>query len=93
MKASMQSMGDVLQETGTALPAKLQSFQSTLQEIETSLNKQQDQPLSQIEQAIYHRENVAANTNETVGQEEEDTTEEFQKLPPAQRLANLLCRD
>jgi len=93
MKASMQSMSDVLQETGTALPAKLQSFQSTLQEIETSLNKQQDQPLSQIEQAIYHRENVAANANETVGQEEEDTTEEFQKLPPAQRLANLLCRD
>jgi len=87
MKASVESMEQVLQETGTAVPAKLQRFQSTLTEIEQSLKKQQSQPLSQIEQAIYHRENVPNGNNNN------DSTEELQKMPPAQRLANLLCRD
>jgi len=85
MQASLESMQTVLQEMGTAVPSKLLKFQSMLQEIEQALHQQQSQPLSQIEQAIYLRHR-AENDN---GQD----TAELEQLEPAQRLANLLCRD
>jgi len=84
MKTSLAKMTEALEETGTSLPQKLQSFQATLNEIQSSLEKNPERPSSQIEKAIYSREEQNS---------EEDTTAEIQQLPPAEQLANLLCRD
>lgn len=87
MKASLSSMQAALQETGSVLPAKLRSFQLTLQEIERSLDKSGGS--SKIEQAIYSREEQIIAMP---GEENDADSMDFQVLAPEQRLANLLCR-
>lgn len=93
MQASLESMRTTLQEVGTAVPPKLSQFQSTLREIERALDRQHrpDRPLSQIEQAIRlrHRHHHHAGEENGGG----NATAELEQLEPAQRLANLLCRD
>jgi hypothetical protein len=87
MTLSFSNLHQTLQETGSVLPSQLQLFQSTLQDIEYSLkNQQQNQP-SQIEQAIFSRDDVHSNDNDT------PMEEEFRSLDPEQKLAHLLCHN
>jgi hypothetical protein len=89
MKEAVESMHTVLQETGTQLPTKLRRFHTTLHEIEQALQQQQTRPLSQIEKAIYHREQPQYTT--TSSNDDYDLAREGE--PVEQLLANLLGLD
>lgn len=84
MKASFSKLHQTLQETGTMLPSQLQLFQSSLQEIECSLKQQP----SQVDQAIFSREDADDRSADDV-----PMAEEFHVLDPEQKLAHLLCRN
>jgi hypothetical protein len=91
-KQSLYSLHQSIQDTGSILPNKLQSFQATLRDIESSLNKQQNGSISQIEKAIYSRD-----YKEQQSQYNDDATEtedkmDFQVLDPEEKLAYLLCQ-
>jgi hypothetical protein len=87
MKTSFSNLHQTLQETGSVIPSQLQLFQSTLQDIELSLQNQQQKQLSQIEQAIFSRDDVLSTTEDT------PMEEECRALDPEQQLAHLLCHN
>jgi hypothetical protein len=93
MQSSLMSLQHALQETGSELPTKLRGFQDTVQTIQCSLESQANRTLSQIEQAIYNREDQARRDgDESDNDENLTTTFDLQQMLPEQRLADLLSR-
>jgi hypothetical protein len=93
MQTSLMSLQQALQETESELPIKLRGFQDTVQTIQCSLESQANGTLSQIEQAIYNRDDQARRDgDESDSDENLTTTFDLQQLLPEDRLADLLSR-
>jgi hypothetical protein len=91
MQTSLISLQQALQETESELPSKLRGFQDTVQTIQCSLESQSNGTLSQIEQAIYNRDDQARRDgDESDSDENLTTTFDLQQMLPEQRLADLL---